>query len=292
MVVADVAPPEATVHDREISGLDALDMAAGPRHPLGRAWAALWPKVAAVGIALAVWQLVAASGWRPRYVLPGPADVLPRLVAEVGDPVTWRAVSTTMRRAAAGFAVAVAIGAAIGLAVARARVLRTAVGSMITGLQTMPSIAWFPLALILFRRSEGAILFVVVLGAAPSVANGVIAGVDHVPPLLLRTGRVLGATGLRGYRHVVVPAAMPSFTAGLKQGWAFVWRSLMAGELLVIIANQPSIGSRLMFEREFADSAGLVCWMIIIFVIGVVVDACVFGTIDRRIREHRGLGAA
>ena len=106
----------------------------------------------------------------------------------------------------------------------------------------MPSIAWFPLAILLFKLSEQAIMFVVVLGAAPSIANGLIAGVDHIPPILLRAGRVLGARGVTAYRHVVLPASLPSFVGGLKQGWAFAWRSLMAGELLVIIAGKPSIG--------------------------------------------------
>ena len=152
---------------------------------------------------------------------------------------------------------------------------------MITGLQTMPSIAWFPLALILFKQSEAAILFVVLIGAAPSIANGLIGGIDQIPPILLRAGRVLGATGVRRYRHVVMPAALPSFVAGLKQGWAFTWRSLMAGELLVIIANKPSIGSRLKFEQEFADSPGLISWMLIILIIGVLVDAVFFGSIER-----------
>ena len=108
---------------------------------------------------------------------------------------------------------------------------------MITGLQTMPSIAWFPLAILLFQLSEGAITFVVVLGAAPSIANGLIAGVDHVPPVLLRAGHMMGARGLDKFRHVVLPASLPSFVGGLKQGWAFAWRSLMAGELLVTLGR-------------------------------------------------------
>ncbi len=180
----------------------------------------------------------------------------------------------------------------IGLAVSRFKSLRTAVGSLITGLQTMPSIAWFPLALLLFRLSEAAIMFVVVIGAAPSIANGLISGIDHVPPLWTRAGRVLGARGLNEYRFVILPAALPSFLTGLKQGWAFAWRSLMAGELLVIIANQPSIGSRLQFEREFADSAGLMSVMLLILVLGVAVDAIAFSTLERTVRRRRGLGAS
>jgi NitT/TauT family transport system permease protein len=273
-----------------LSGLDALEAAEDRDSLVLRVWSSLWPKVAALALALGIWQMIVWSGWKPSYTLPGPDVVLPRFWGELGKEVTWRAVGVTMRRAAAGFSLAIVVGVSIGIAVSRFRILRTAIGSMITGLQTMPSIAWFPLALILFKQSESAILFVVLIGAAPSIANGLIGGIDQIPPILLRAGRVLGATGVRRYRHVVMPAALPSFVAGLKQGWAFTWRSLMAGELLLIIANKPSIGSRLKFEQEFADSPGLISWMLIILIIGVVVDAVFFGSIERVIRERRGLG--
>lgn len=281
----------AEIHSRQLSGLDELETIEHQRPVIATLWQSVWPKIAAVSLALWLWQVVVWSGWKPDYALPGPNTVLPRLGEELRSTLTWRAIGTTLRRAAVGFLLAIGIGLTIGLAVSRFRVLRTAVGSMISGLQTMPSIAWFPLALILFKRSEAAILFVVVLGAAPSIANGLISGIDQIPPILLRAGRMLGATGVDRYRHVVLPAALPSFVAGLKQGWAFVWRSLMAGELIVIIANKPSIGTRLTFEREFADSAGLIAWMIIILLIGVIIDSLVFGTVERTIRDRRGLTA-
>src|SRR6185436_8208737 len=160
----------------------------------------------------------------------------------IGTSFFWDMVATTLRRALVGFAAASAVGLVLGIAVARNRVLRAGLGSMITGLQTMPSIAWFPLAILFFQLTENAIFFVVVLGAAPSVANGVIAGVDYVPPLLVRAGKNIGARGLRLYWHVIAPASLPSIVAGLKQGWAFAWRSLLAGELLVVTANRPALG--------------------------------------------------
>src|SRR5262249_48320302 len=153
----------------------------------------------------------------------------------------WKAIGITMRRGLWGFAIAVVLGVIIGALVSRFKPLRSALGSLITGLQTMPSIAWFPLAILLFKLSESAITFVVVIGAAPSGAGGFLHGVDPIPPNLTRAGRVLGAKGIAAYWHVILPAAMPSFVAGLKQGWAFAWRGLMAGELIVIIAAQTSL---------------------------------------------------
>jgi NitT/TauT family transport system permease protein len=274
----------------ELSGLDALELhdeATAGR--LRRLWTAAWPKVAAVGLALGIWQLVVMSGWRPEFVLPSPFTTLDRLWEAMGTAELWQAIGTTMRRAAVGFALAVVIGGVVGAAVSRSRILRSAVGSLITGLQTMPSIAWFPLAVLLFKRTEAAILFVIILGAAPSVANGLISGIDQVPPLLLRAGRVLGARGLSAWRHVVLPAALPNVVAGLKQGWAFAWRSLLAGELLVTIANKSSIGVDLDTARQLSDAPRVLAVMIVILVIGVLVDSLFFGTVERSISRRRGL---
>ncbi len=273
----------------EIAGLDALERA-DDRPPLARRiWSATWPKLAAIAIALLAWQLLVWSGWRSKLILPPPTQVIPRLFEELGKGTTWVAIGTTLRRALTGFSIAFVIGSVVGLGVARSKVLRSAVGSLITGLQTMPSVAWFPLAVVLFKLDEGAIYFVVAMGAAPSIANGVISGVDQIPPIYLRAGRVLGARGLSAYRHVIVPAAFPTFFSGMKQGWAFAWRSLLAGELLVQIAGKPSIGSRLEIERTFGDYEGMIAVMIIILVIGIVIDAAGFNTIDRVLRRRRGL---
>jgi len=177
----------------------------------------------------------------------------------------------------------------IGSLVARIKVLRVAFGSLITGIQTMPSIAWFPLAILLFQLSERAIMFVVVIGAAPSIANGLISGSDNIPPVLLRAGRALGARGFSSYRHIVLPASLPYFVGGMKQGWAFAWRSLMAGELLVVIAGRESIGVLLQTNRNLQNADGLLAVMIAILVIGILVDSLVFGTLDRAIRRRWGL---
>jgi sulfonate transport system permease protein len=256
---------------------------------LQAAWAGAWPKFVALAVVVLAWQLVVWAGWRPTYVLPDPAAVASRLVHDLGTFQLWQAIGITLRRGACGFAIAVVLGTALGVAVSRFRLMRSAIGSLITGLQTMPSIAWFPLAILLFKLSEEAITFVVVLGAAPSVANGVIHGIDHIPPILTRAGRMLGATGLAAYRHVILPAAMPDFVGGLKHGWAFAWRSLMAGELIVVIANQPSLGQLLQVNRDFADAEGMLAVMVVILAIGILLDSLVFGTLERRIREKRGL---
>jgi NitT/TauT family transport system permease protein len=272
----------------EIRGLDALDLGSSSP-PLAHAvWRTAWPKLAALAIALGIWQLVAISGWRESYVLPGPVPVFVELGHRLVVQDFWKAVGVTMTRGIVGFLIAAVLGLVLGVLVARSRILRAAIGSLITGLQTMPSIAWFPLAILLFQMSEQAILFVILIGAVPSIANGVINGVDYVPALLVRAGRNLGAGGLSLYRHVVLPAALPSIVSGLKQGWAFAWRSLLAGELMVSIAYRPSLGQYLSQSRDFGDTSYMIALMIAILAIGIGVDA-VFSGIERGIRRRRGV---
>jgi NitT/TauT family transport system permease protein len=237
-----------------IAGLDNLDLIVTPRRRLPeKIWAAVWPKMLALAIVLGAWQLVYLSGWKSPAVFPGPATVLPDLWGQAHHGLLWSAIGTTMKRAVIGFGLALIIGSFVGALVSRIKPLRAAVGSLITGLQTMPSIAWFPFAIIFFGLNTSAILFVIVLGAAPSIANGLIAGVDYTPPLLLRAGKTMGLRRIALYRHLILPASLPTYVAGLKQGWAFAWRSLMAGELLVIIANTSSIGVLLSNDQDQTD---------------------------------------
>lgn len=286
-VLTDRASATAAPASRPAEGSAAG--AGVPRWSAGRAWRAVWPGLLATGLAVAAWEAVHLSGWKPDYVLPSPATVGGELLAFLGEPKFWLALGNTVTRALLGFGLSLVIGTVLGIAVSSSRVLRTAIGSMLTGLQTMPSIAWFPFAILLFGLSENAILFVVVLGAAPSIANGLISGIDDVPPPLLRTATVLGARGFDLYRHVVLPSALPTYVAGLKQGWAFAWRSLMAGELLVIIASKPSLGVQLQFYREFANAPALIATMIVVLVLGMVFDA-VFSRMSDVVRRRRGLG--
>ena len=285
--VATSADPEAAA----LAGLDRLEVpqvrdSAGSRAK--RIWGALWPKLLAIGIVLAVWELVYLSGWKSAAILPSPAAVFSDLWAQLHTALLWQAIATTLRRAVIGFGLAIIIGVVVGALVSRIKPLRAAVGSMITALQTMPSIAWFPFAIIFFGVNTAAILFVIVLGAAPSIAYGLITGVDYTPPLLLRAGRTMGLSRIAMYRSLILPASLPSFVAGLKQGWAFAWRSLMAGELLVIIMGQPSIGVLLSTYQDQSAMASTISIMIVILVLGLVVDT-IFTRIDTTIRSRRGM---
>jgi NitT/TauT family transport system permease protein len=278
--------------DQALRGLDNLDLrpdlaVPGAGRRARKAWAVVWPKLGAIALVLVVWELITLTGWK-HFVLKGPAPVFSDLWQQMQHGMLWATIGWTLRSAVTGYVTALIIGSVAGMLVARIPPLRAAVGSIITALTTMPSVAWAPFGIILFGENNSAILFVVIMGAAPSIANGLITGVDYTPPLLLRAGKTMGLRGFALYRYLILPASLPAYVAGLKQGWAFAWRSLMAAELFIAIIGQISIGQLLAVDQENQDFAGASSMIIVILVIGIVVDT-VFTKADTALRRRRGL---
>jgi NitT/TauT family transport system permease protein len=203
-----------------------------------------------------------------------------------GDGLIGRAIVVSMGRGLAGFGIALLIGMPLGLLLGRVRLVSDTIGSVVVGLQALPSVCWLPLAILWMGLSEAAIIFVVVMGALFSVALGVESGVRNTPPQYLKAARTLGAGGLALYREVILPAALPSVLGGLKQGWAFAWRSLMAGELLFFTL---SLGNLLQVGRDLSDTAQVMAIMLVIIVLGLAVDRLVFAPLEARVRRRWGL---
>ncbi|PWI41389.1 ABC transporter permease [Streptomyces sp. ICBB 8177] len=275
------------------AGLDALETRATAKVPVWHLLRAkALPPVLAVALVILVWQLAYHFQVKPHYDLPSPADVAGSLHQMWLQGQLLGYVWTSVSRGALGFVIAVLIGTPLGLLVARVAPVRAAIGPILSGLQAMPSVAWVPAAIIWFGLNDSTIYAVVLLGAVPSIANGLVSGVDQVPPLFLRAGRTIGATGLRGVRHVLLPAALPGYLAGLKQGWAFSWRSLMAAE---IIATSPDLGTGLgqLLEnaRTNQDMPSVLAAIALILVVGIGIELLVFRPVERRVLRGRGLRA-
>lgn len=197
---------------------------------------------------------------------------------------------TSLERGLVGFAIAIAVGTPIGMLLAEWRPLRRAAGPLISGLQVLPSVAWVPAAIIWFGLSDATIYFVILMGAIPSIVNGLLAGIDQVPPQLRRVGTVLGASRWQLATAVVLPAALPGYVAGLKQGWAFSWRSLMAAEIIAVGGSIGfGLGSMLQQSRELADLAGVLGTILLILAIGILIELALFGPLERRMLRNRGL---
>jgi NitT/TauT family transport system permease protein len=235
---------------------------------------------------LALWEAVARAGIWPPYLLPGPLTVVETLIGGLRKGTFITATLVSLRRLAVGYGISLALGLTLGLLIGRIKAIDETLGSLVLGLQALPSVCWLPLAILWFGLSEQAIIFVVVLGALFSITLGVEAGVKNTPPLYLKAARNLGARGPALYTQVVLPAALPAILSGLKQGWSFAWRSLMAGELLYFTL---SLGNLLQTGRDLNDAAQVMAVMLLIIIVGVSLDQILFAPFERRVRERWGL---
>ncbi len=273
------------------AGLDALDSQEDrAESSVVRVAKGVWPPVVFFLLFLFVWELAYRSGWKEPYQLPSPADVGLDLREQLGNGRLLGAMQTSLQRGGLGFLVAVAIGTPLGLLIARVRLVRRGLGPFVSGLQSLPSVAWVPFAIIFFGIGDAAIYTVVLLGAVPSIANGMVSGVDQVPPLYTRVGQVLGAKGLQAARFVLIPAALPGYVGGLRQGWAFSWRSLMAAELIVISPELgEGLGALLDQGRFQSDMSLVIAGILGILAVGIAVELLLFAPVERRVLQRRGL---
>ncbi|MGW3425898.1 ABC transporter permease [Streptomyces phaeochromogenes] len=273
------------------AGLDALETVQTGRAPFRRTFVEkIFPPIVAVALVLVVWQVLVWAKVTDSYKLPAPSAVWDEVSEAWLQGTLLEYIWTSVSRGLLGFLMALAIGTPLGLLVARVKFVRAAIGPILSGLQSLPSVAWVPPAVLWLGLNDSMMYAVILLGAVPSIANGLVSGVDQVPPLYLRAGRTLGATGLRGTWHIVVPAALPGYLAGLKQGWAFSWRSLMAAE---IIASSPDLGiglGQLLENGRTANSMSMVFLAILlILIVGIAIDLLIFSPLERRVLRSRGL---
>lgn len=194
-----------------------------------------------------------------------------------------------MKRVITGYLISVIIGFMLGLLIVRFRYLDETLSPMLLGLQTLPSICWLPLAIFWFGIGEDSIIFVIAIGSVFSISMAIVSGIKNVPPLFMRVARTMGARGLQAYTTVVIPAALPAIISGMKQGWSFAWRALIAGELL---SPKDGLGYALIIGRDLLDMDQVVGVMIIIIIIGVIVDYLIFGRFENTIRRRWGLNGA
>ncbi len=289
-----VAAPVATHSDdlRSLeAGLDRLQTETDARPGPWRRFAdSVVPPLVFVLLAVVAWQLYVVIAQPRPDIVPSPFDVAGALGSAWDSGRLQEAVGTSLERGVVGFLIAIAVATPIGLLLAEVRPIRRAAGPIISGLQVLPSVAWVPAAIIWFGLSDATVYFVILMGAIPSIVNGLIAGVSHVPPQLRRVGTVLGATRLQLATTVILPAALPGYLAGLKQGWAFSWRSLMVAEIIAVGGTIGfGLGSMLQQSRELADLASVLGTILLILAIGILIELVFFGPLERRMLKRRGL---
>jgi NitT/TauT family transport system permease protein len=210
------------------------------------------------------------------------------LKSAIADGTLVHATVITMRRLLTGYAFGLIVGLPLGLLTARWTAVRDTLGTTALGLQTLPSVCWVPLALLWFGQTEAAMLFVVVMGTIWSVIIATETGVRNVPPIFPRAALTMGSRRLHIWLKVIFPAALPFIVSGMKQGWAFAWRSLMAAEIYVTILTGFGLGQLLHFGREQQAMEQVIGIMIVIVIIGLLVDKSLFSPIERFLHRRWG----
>lgn len=235
---------------------------------------------------IGIWFLLAKLKIWPPYVFPDPKGVVENMWAGFADHSFWIAIGISMKRMLEGYAISVVLGMILGFGVASSKFLEETMGGLLVSLQSLPSICWLPLAVLWFGLTEKAILFVVVMGSLLSVTIAMEDGRKQMPKIFGMAGRNLGARGFKLFWYVLLPASLPYIVSGLKQGWAFAWRSLISGEMIFVSLG---LGQLLMMGRDLNDMSQVIAVMILIIGIGYIVDGLVFKTIERRLQHKWGL---
>lgn len=222
-------------------------------------------------------------------MFPSPGGVVDNLFLGFRDSSYSIAIGYSLKRVFIGYLISMVLGLGIGLLIVRISYLDKTVSPLLLGLQTLPSICWLPLAILWFGIGEDAIIFVIAIGSIFSISMSVVSGIKNVPPIYMRVANTMGANGLKAYINVIIPAALPAIISGMKQGWSFAWRALMAGELL---SPKNGLGYALTIGRDLSDMNQVLGVMMIIVAIGLVIDKLVFGRLEQSIRYRWGLDRA
>ena len=241
-------------------------------------------------VLLSLWQIASWASPLREDLFPGPVAVAGRLPQLLADGSLVQAVGTSLFRAVSGFGIAVLIATPLALLLAHQPLLHQGVGPLVSAMQVLPSIAWVPAAIILFGLSDATIYTVLLLGAIPSIINGLLSGIDMIPTQYKALSKVLGASRREHILYIELPAALPGYVAGLRQGWAFAWRSLMAAELIAVGGSLAlGVGSLLQRGRDLADLPLVMLVILTILLVGVLIELLFFAPIERKLMADRGM---
>ncbi|QHE51505.1 ABC transporter permease [Pontibacillus sp. HMF3514] len=233
-----------------------------------------------------IWQIVFSLGLYPEIAFPSPVEVYHAMVGGFQDGTLTKAILNSFKHILIGLPIAIAIGTLIGVLLAKSRNADETVGMYLVSLQSIPSIVWVPLAILLFGFNETAVYFVIVMGGTFVMALNVRTALISVPSQMIQAARTMGVKGLKLFFKIEIPASLPHFVTGLRLAWAFGWRALMAGELLT---NGPGLGYSIRYAMDFAVMETVVAIIIIIGFIGAVIDQLVFSKIERSVMKRWGL---
>jgi NitT/TauT family transport system permease protein len=240
-----------------------------------------------LAILTGIWQLIFSLGIFPKISLPSPAMVAQSFAILLANATLITSIGMTMWRLVISFSISIFLGIGVGLLMVRFRSFGKTMSSFAVGLQSFPSIAWVPFAILLIGLNDFGIFFVVIMSSIFSVMTSTYSGIGNIPTIYLRAAENMGAKGLSLFRFVMIPAATPSLIVGIRQAWSFAWHALIGAEIL--IAASVGLGHILLVGREFQLMDQIIASMIIIFAIGFLVDRVVFNKLEDKVRHRWGL---
>jgi sulfonate transport system permease protein len=240
-----------------------------------------------ITVFIGIWQLIYLIGIWPKISLPSPLMVAESFYELLQNNMLILSIGMTMYRLAIGFIISIVIGMAVGLAMVKFPGFGKTMGSFAIGLQSFPSIAWVPFAILLIGLNDIGILFVVVLSSIFSVMISTYSGIRNIPIIYIRAAKNMGAKGFHLFRYLMIPAATPALISGIKQAWSFAWHALIGAEILM--AASIGIGHILLVGREFQSMSQIIASMITIFALGMIFDRIIFMKIEEKVREKWGL---
>ena len=241
-------------------------------------------------VLIAIWHFIVRAGIYSPVLLPSPQSVAEYLLGAGRDGTLFQATGVTVRRLLVGYFIGIVIGLPLGLFTSASKFMEDTIGVMALGLQTLPSVCWIPLALLWFGQTESAMLFVVIMGTVWSVVIATDTGVRNIPPIFARAAKTMGSTGLHKWTNVILSASLPFLVSGMKQGWAFAWRSLMAAEIYVTILTGFGLGHLLHYGRELHAMDQVIGVMLVIIAIGLLTDKILFSPVERFLHSRWGTG--
>ncbi len=239
-----------------------------------------------IGI-VALWELIFLTHLIPAQALPSPIQVGTLMLKEASDGSLLSAIATSIWRLVAGLAISIAAGLLLGIFMARMEIVSQTIGSLLLGLQSIPTVAWVPVALLWFGPTDAGAIFVVIAGSIFAIAINTQSGIKNIPPSYIAAGRNMGANGLQLITNVIIPASFPALLTGFKQGWAYAWRGVIAAEIIFSVVG---LGFLLNLGKNNHDISQITGILVVIMIIGTLVDGFVFKKIEKKVSSRWGLG--
>jgi len=223
-------------------------------------------------------------------ILPTLGATLATFFHDIASGVLIDRIATSLRSLMLGYLAGLFLAAALTTIAVSTRIGSDILSTLTAMFNPVPAIALLPLALIWFGLGMPSLVFVIVHSVLWAVALNTLTGFRSVPETLRMSGRNYGLRGIRYVALILIPAAFPSILAGLKIGWAFAWRTLIAAELVFGVSSRSGgLGWYIFEARSELETNRVFAGLLAVILIGLIVEAVVFRFIEKHTVQRWGM---